>query len=56
MDLKRDDALPPHGSLPPPGRPPAGAGWLERRFRLAEHGTTVRTEMLAGLTTFLTMA
>jgi AGZA family xanthine/uracil permease-like MFS transporter len=30
--------------------------FLERRFRLAEHGTTVRTEVLAGLTTFLTMA
>ncbi len=29
---------------------------LERYFRLAEHGTTVRTEVLAGLTTFLTMA
>src|SRR5918996_1044268 len=25
-------------------------------FRLAEHGTTVRTEILAGVTTFLTMA
>src|SRR4030095_1487752 len=25
-------------------------------FRLAEHGTTVRTELLAGVTTFLTMA
>jgi adenine/guanine/hypoxanthine permease len=32
------------------------AGLLERRFRLAEHGTSVRTEILAGLTTFLTMA
>lgn len=30
--------------------------WLERRFRLAEHGTGVRTEVLAGCTTFLTMA
>ena len=29
---------------------------LERWFRLAEHGTTVRTEYLAGVTTFLTMA
>ncbi|TXN74978.1 NCS2 family permease [Methylobacterium sp. WL18] len=37
--------------------PAAGqSGLLERRFRLAEHGTTVRTELLAGLTTFLTMA
>ena len=33
-----------------------GGGWLERRFRLAENGTTVRTEVAAGLTTFMTMA
>jgi adenine/guanine/hypoxanthine permease len=30
--------------------------FLERRFGLAEHGTTVRTEVIAGVTTFLTMA
>src|SRR6185437_3211450 len=29
--------------------------FLERRFRLTENGTTVRTEFIAGLTTFLTM-
>ena len=29
---------------------------LERIFKLREHGTTVQTEMLAGLSTFLTMA
>jgi len=29
---------------------------LERYFKLAEHGTSVRIELLAGLTTFLTMA
>jgi AGZA family xanthine/uracil permease-like MFS transporter len=29
---------------------------LERTFQLSAHGTTVRTELLAGLTTFLTMA
>jgi adenine/guanine/hypoxanthine permease len=29
---------------------------LEKYFQLAAHGTTVRTELLAGLTTFLTMA
>ncbi|CDG84050.1 NCS2 family permease [Janthinobacterium agaricidamnosum] len=29
---------------------------LERYFKLKEHGTDVRTELLAGLTTFLTMA
>ena len=30
--------------------------WTERMFKLQEHGTTVRTELMAGLTTFLTMA
>jgi adenine/guanine/hypoxanthine permease len=30
--------------------------FLEKRFALTAHGTTVRIEMLAGLTTFLTMA
>ncbi|MCK4594212.1 NCS2 family permease, partial [bacterium] len=29
---------------------------MERFFRLAEHGTTTRRELLAGVTTFLTMA
>jgi len=29
---------------------------LEKLFKLSEHGTTARTELLAGLTTFLTMA
>ena len=29
---------------------------LERLFKLKEHGTTVKTEMTAGLTTFMTMA
>lgn len=29
---------------------------LERLFKLSENGTTVRTEVIAGLTTFLTMA
>jgi adenine/guanine/hypoxanthine permease len=32
------------------------SGWLERRFTLTERGTTPRTEVLAGVTTFLTMA
>jgi AGZA family xanthine/uracil permease-like MFS transporter len=31
-------------------------GPLERRFGLAAHGTSVKTEVLAGVTTFLTMA
>lgn len=29
---------------------------LQRIFKLAEHGTDVRTEVVAGLTTFLTMS
>lgn len=29
---------------------------LENHFKLREHGTTVRTEVMAGVTTFLTMA
>lgn len=29
---------------------------LERYFQLSAHGTTIKTELLAGLTTFLTMA
>jgi AGZA family xanthine/uracil permease-like MFS transporter len=40
-----------------PLRAAAGnASWLERMFKLTEHNTTVRTEVIAGLTTFLTMA
>jgi AGZA family xanthine/uracil permease-like MFS transporter len=44
MDMKREaeTAAPPN--------------LLERLFELEAHGTTVRTELLAGLTTFLTMA
>jgi len=33
-----------------------GSGLLERYFRLKENQTTVRTEFLGGLTTFITMA
>ena len=32
------------------------ASLMERVFKLEEHGTNVRTELIAGLTTFLTMA
>jgi adenine/guanine/hypoxanthine permease len=35
---------------------PAGSGWLDRRFRLSERGTSARTEMIAGATTFLAAA
>jgi AGZA family xanthine/uracil permease-like MFS transporter len=30
--------------------------WMDRYFRLSENGTTARVEVLAGVTTFLTMA
>ena len=33
---------------------PTGNGALERLFRLSEHGTNVRAELVAGATTFLT--
>ena len=29
---------------------------MEKIFKLKEHGTTVKTEILAGCTTFMTMA
>ncbi|NLJ60426.1 MAG: NCS2 family permease [Firmicutes bacterium] len=34
----------------------ADGGFLERTFKLKAHGTDVRTELLAGVTTFMTMA
>jgi AGZA family xanthine/uracil permease-like MFS transporter len=34
---------------------PSERPFLDRHFQLTEHGTNVRTELLAGLTTFLTM-
>jgi adenine/guanine/hypoxanthine permease len=36
--------------------PTAPPSFLDRYFGLSEHGTTPRTEMVAGVTTFLTMA
>jgi AGZA family xanthine/uracil permease-like MFS transporter len=30
--------------------------WLDRTFKLSEHGTSVRTELLGGTTTFMTMS
>ena len=30
--------------------------FLEKRFKLTEHNTNVKTEILAGITTFMTMA
>lgn len=37
-------------------RPDTRLSFLDRYFRLSENGTTVRRELLAGLTTFLAMA
>ena len=36
--------------------PPDADGFLDRYFGLTRSGTTVRTEAIAGVTTFLTMA
>lgn len=36
--------------------PASNTGWIERVFHLSENQTTVRRELLAGLTTFMTMA
>lgn len=33
----------------------SAGGFLERRFKLSENGTNVKTEVIAGFTTFLTM-
>src|ERR1700677_4029738 len=38
------------------GTPAGSPGFIQRYFRLAENETTVRREMLGGLTTFMTMA
>ena len=35
---------------------PGGKGFLERRFKLAERGTSARIELLGGAATFLTMS
>lgn len=35
---------------------PPASGLLEKLFKLKAHGTSVKTELLAGLTTFITMA
>lgn len=37
-------------------RRPAPSGFLERAFQLSANGTNVRTEIVAGITTFMTMA
>ncbi|MFC6670967.1 NCS2 family permease [Marinobacterium aestuariivivens] len=35
---------------------PQASGFLDRFFKLSEHGTSIKTEVIAGLTTFVTMA
>jgi len=35
---------------------PANASLLERMFKIEAHGSSVKTELIAGLTTFVTMA
>ena len=41
---------------PTPQTLPVSGGLLDRWFKLSAHGTTVKTELVAGLTTFITMA
>ena len=36
--------------------PNEGVGLLERLFKLSQHNTTIKTELMAGLTTFVTMS
>ncbi len=36
--------------------PNEGVGLLERLFKLSQHDTTIKTELMAGLTTFVTMS
>jgi AGZA family xanthine/uracil permease-like MFS transporter len=45
----------PHHATGQTASPAAGQGLLERLFALKGHGTTARTEVIAGITTFLTM-
>lgn len=35
---------------------PQAQGWVERQFKLTENKTNIRTEVMAGVTTFMTMA
>lgn len=43
-------------NIPVSTSPQASCGFFERAFRLRENRTNVRTELIAGLTTFMTMA
>src|SRR5438309_829020 len=44
------------GTWAPPSPSSTGSTSLDRYFRISERGSTVRTELIAGLATFLTMA
>src|SRR5439155_7688362 len=35
---------------------PGAAAWLDRRFKISERGSNVRTELVAGVATWLTMS
>ncbi len=37
-------------------KPTDDVGLIEHLFKLSEHNTTVKTELMAGLTTFVTMS
>lgn len=54
--MKTTDTIVATNAAPGENPPPVASGRLERIFALRERGTNVRTEVLAGITTFLTMA
>ena len=39
-----------------PGKPNSSTSWLDKTFKLTERKTNVKTEVLAGITTFMTMS
>src|SRR4029453_11112174 len=55
MSMPEPASKPGTSSANPP-QPHAAPSLVERVFKLREHQTNVRTEILAGITTFLTMA
>ena len=38
------------------GGPSGLSGWVDRHFKIGQRGSTVRTELVAGLATWLTMS
>ncbi len=53
---RRPRAAPYHARAMEPSGGGTHAPWLDARFDLTARGTTVRREILAGATTFVTMA